>query len=112
MEAMESRDVLSDLLTNAELAALIDRYSCADDVDEALRTTARYQELQRHLLAERFVLPVAGVQGCGKSTLLNAVLFGTPVLPIDADETTCVPAEVRYSPRPDGMAEVPEDLAW
>jgi len=103
---MVFRDVLDDLLTNAELAALIDRYGCADDVDEAFRTAGRYQELRKHLGAKRFVLPVAGVQGCGKSTLLNAVLFGAPVLPIDADETTCVPAEVRFSSRPDGTAEV------
>ncbi|MDR1082163.1 MAG: dynamin family protein [Deltaproteobacteria bacterium] len=42
-----------------------------------------------------FFLPVLGVQGSGKSTLLNSLCFDRPVLPIDADETTAVPVEIR-----------------
>ncbi|MDR3153258.1 MAG: dynamin family protein [Deltaproteobacteria bacterium] len=42
-----------------------------------------------------FILPVLGVQGSGKSTLLNALCFEQPTLPIDADETTSVPVEIR-----------------
>lgn len=45
----------------------------------------------------RFTIPVIGVQGAGKSTLLNAIFFGDIILPVDSDETTCTPIEIRYS---------------
>jgi hypothetical protein len=57
---------------------------------------ARCDGLLRQLKKDRFVVPVVGVQGAGKSTLLNALLFDEPVLPVDADETTCVPVEIVY----------------
>lgn len=43
----------------------------------------------------RMVLPILGLQGMGKSSLLNALL-GQNILPEGADETTCIPVEVRY----------------
>ncbi len=97
---------LREVLASSELAALVDHYRDVDETEEAIRAASRYAELRGQLEARRFVLPVAGVQGCGKSTLLNAVLFGKPVLPIDADETTCVPAEISYAAAPGGSAEV------
>ncbi len=66
----------------------------------------KYNQFRKRLSARRFVVPVAGVQGSGKSTLLNALAFDTPVLPIDADETTCVPVEIVYAERPSGQAVV------
>lgn len=41
------------------------------------------------------IIPVLGMQGMGKSTLINALLKEN-ILPNDADETTCVPVEVKY----------------
>ncbi len=41
------------------------------------------------------IIPVLGMQGMGKSTLINGVL-GENILPNDADETTCVPVEIKY----------------
>lgn len=41
------------------------------------------------------IVPVVGTQGMGKSTLINAILQEN-ILPEGADETTCVPVEVRY----------------
>ncbi|MBP7562702.1 MAG: dynamin family protein [Candidatus Cloacimonetes bacterium] len=42
-------------------------------------------------------ISVLGSQGSGKSTFLNALLFDDTILPVDADETTCIPVEIRYS---------------
>jgi mitofusin 1 len=69
-----------------------------------LRT--QYKGFARQLEADRFVIPMTGVQGSGKSTFLNALLFRQPVLPIDVDETTCVPVEIRYSASPGAQAVV------
>lgn len=66
----------------------------------------QYEGFARQLEADRFVIPMTGVQGSGKSTFLNALLFRQPVLPIDVDETTCVPVEIRYSASPDAQAVV------
>ncbi|WP_192499586.1 dynamin family protein [Burkholderia cepacia] len=52
------------------------------------------------------MLPIAGIQGSGKSTLLNALAFDEPVLPIDADETTCVPVEIAWAAEQSPHAQV------
>ena len=59
---------------------------------------ARYERYAFQLSSNRFVLPITGVQGSGKSTALNAIAFDRRVLPVDADETTCVPVEIAWSP--------------
>jgi gas vesicle protein len=43
-----------------------------------------------------FTVPILGVQGSGKSSLLNAILLSDIILPVDADETTCIPTEIMY----------------
>jgi mitofusin 1 len=53
-----------------------------------------------------FLIPVLGVQGAGKSSLLNALLMDDLILPVDADETTCIPVEIRYSEEKNGQMEV------
>jgi GTPase SAR1 family protein len=45
------------------------------------------------------VIPVLGLQGVGKSTLLNSILQEN-IMPNEADETTCIPVEVRYGVDP------------
>ncbi|KEO84147.1 dynamin family protein [Tumebacillus flagellatus] len=57
------------------------------------------------LNTSEFLVPVLGLQGTGKSSLLNALLMKDLVLPVDADETTCIPVEVRYGKR-DGEVHV------
>ena len=38
---------------------------------------------------------ILGVQGVGKSSLLNALLFGDEILPVEVEETTCIPTMIR-----------------
>ena len=60
------------------------------DIEEMFKKKAEDIALRQCIIA------VLGMQGCGKSSFLNALLFGDIVLPVDADETTCIPAEVSY----------------
>ncbi|OME26368.1 dynamin family protein [Paenibacillus odorifer] len=60
----------------------------------------------RNITQSEFLVPVLGIQGTGKSSLLNALLMEDLVLPVDADETTCIPVEIRYSTELDGQVHV------
>lgn len=73
-----------------EIAAALGRYLNAKDVD------FRFSKSVEDLSSSECLIPVLGTQGAGKSTFLNAVLFGDIILPVDADETTCIPTVVRY----------------
>lgn len=95
-------DRLEEILAKPKLPKVVARH--LDCSEQAL--AEKYEQFRQRLSARRFVVPVAGVQGSGKSTLLNAIAFDTPVLPIDADETTCVPLEIAYAERPSGQAIV------
>ena len=84
------------VLGNPELADIIGRYGACP----APQVQEQITDFARRLNAKRFIVPIAGIQGTGKSTLLNALAFATPILPIDAVETTCVPVEVVFSAKP------------
>lgn len=73
-----------------EIAATLGRYLDAKDV------YFRFSKSVEDLSSSECLIPVLGTQGAGKSTFLNAVLFGDIILPVDADETTCIPTVVRY----------------
>lgn len=42
-------------------------------------------------------VPILGLQGSGKSTLLNALLMDDIILPVNAQETNCIPVEIRHA---------------
>ncbi len=54
------------------------------------------RKLKQNAMKNEIIIPVIGAQGVGKSSLLNAVI-GEEILPNEADETTCVPVEIRYA---------------
>ena len=66
----------------------------------------RFRKSVADLDSDECVIPVLGTQGAGKSSFLNAVLFGDIVLPVDADETTCIPTVVRYGENAEPKASV------
>jgi hypothetical protein len=88
---------LRNLLGDERLLSLAGRYDVKPGDPDTRNLADRLRRYAGKLSAERFVLPIAGIQGSGKSTLLNALAFDTPVLPIDADETTCVPVEIAWA---------------
>jgi len=99
-------NLLSGLLQNPEVSSLVDAYLSTGEDSPESTTGKKYLLLAQRLQSKRFVVPVAGVQGSGKSTLLNAMAFTSPVLPVDADETTCVPVEIIGSAAPTNLATV------
>ncbi|GED30268.1 dynamin family protein [Brevibacillus centrosporus] len=52
---------------------------------------------KQSVTAQKFVIAVLGIQGAGKSSLLNALVVGDDILPVEADETTCIPVEIHKS---------------
>lgn len=80
-----------DFYSNDEIAALLAENVGDSGVKELLRKG------QDDLRAKECLVSVLGTQGSGKSSLLNALVFGNVVLPVDVDETTCIPTVVRYS---------------
>jgi len=96
---------LQHLLLKNEFQSFVAKYLCGEGETNG-GIQSKYLLFSEKLEAKRFVLPVTGVQGCGKSTLLNALAFDYPVLPVDVDETTCVPVEIVWAAKPDGKATV------
>lgn len=101
-----NKNLLLDLLQDPQLRALVQRHAAAAHEGTERSLEKRLDRYAQQLKSDRFVLPIAGVQGSGKSTMLNAIAFDEPVLPIDADETTCVPVEIRWAANPQAQAIV------
>ena len=81
-----------EIVNNSRIVSVLDKYSKNEPIGTSLL------ELQEKFKTADIYIPFLGVQGAGKSTLINS-LIGRDLLPNEADETTCVPVEVRYSTR-------------
>ena len=75
---------------NSRIYELLEKYSKGEE-----HLGKRLIELQDKINKADIIVPFLGTQGAGKSTLINALL-GEDLLPNEADETTCIPVEVRY----------------
>lgn len=51
-------------------------------------------------------IPILGIQGTGKTSLLNSLIMGDCDLPIDVNETTCIPTEIRYSENAESFVDI------
>ena len=81
------------IIGDSKLLELIDKYAFI--AGEETKPSYIISKLAHNVQNPELIVPVLGSQGMGKSTLINAIL-GHNILPNDADETTCVPVEIRY----------------
>jgi len=93
---------LIDIVKDDTLKKLLVKYSFSEKgvVNQQLKS---WEDI---LNSNKFILPVLGVQGAGKSSLLNSLLMDDIVLPVDSDETTCIPTEIVYSNQDKNDAEI------
>lgn len=88
------KEIMVDyIIGDSRLLELLDKYSAV--VGEGTKASDIISKLAQNVQNPELIVPVLGSQGMGKSTLINAIL-GANILPNDADETTCVPVEIRY----------------
>jgi gas vesicle protein len=66
----------------------------------------QFESWSNTLSKSNITIPVLGVQGAGKSTLLNALIMQNKILPVDDDETTCIPIEIVYARGDSEFAEI------
>ena len=69
---------------------ILDKYSIGEQ-----RIGTDLKEIYDKSKNRELIIPVLGMQGMGKSTLINAILK-EDIMPSEADETTCVPVEIKY----------------
>jgi len=81
------------LINDSNFLRIVNRYTSLNK-EELKGKLASWDKV---LNTNTFTIPVLGVQGAGKSSLLNALLMDDYVLPVDSDETTCIPTEIIYS---------------
>ncbi len=83
-----------NVFNDKKLAEVFDRYS-----PEEVKAGENMLETLSRAVGSEIIVPVLGLQGMGKSTLINAIL-AEDIMPVEADETTCVPVEIKYGDEP------------
>ena len=86
----------TEILTNEKFVLILNEVLPNKDPITNLTYFENLQHKLTNQQQEEFYIPVLGIQGTGKSSFLNALLMDDYILPVDADETTCVPVEIRY----------------
>lgn len=84
---------------NKELCNIFDKYiksTIQEGKDKEITFEFMFQKIVNDLSNSKCIIPILGVQGSGKSSFLNSLLFDDIILPVDADETTCIPTEICY----------------
>lgn len=74
---------------NDKIFEILNKYSDENNYTKVLL------DLQSKVDNADIVVPFLGTQGAGKSTMINS-LIEEEILPNEADETTCIPVEIRY----------------
>ncbi|WP_248928657.1 dynamin family protein [Paenibacillus hamazuiensis] len=83
---------IADLLSQEELIRTIRQSLPDDSAKEAFDQAVASRK--QSVISNKFIIAVLGIQGAGKSSLLNALVVGDDILPVEADETTCIPVEI------------------
>ncbi|MBG6188233.1 dynamin family protein [Flavobacterium sp. CAN_S2] len=91
-----------ELINDSNFVRIVKRYNSTNTEDLELKIAS----WDKVLKTDVFTIPILGVQGAGKSSLLNALLMDDIVLPVDSDETTCIPTEIIYSKENNKEVEV------
>ena len=89
--------MMKSLSESTELLRLFEKYS-----PDGQNYAQLLLEVENKSNTSDMIVPVLGTQGMGKSTIINAIL-GEDILPSEADETTCVPVELRYGTKHHGV---------
>lgn len=87
---------LQALALSPEMIELADKYIPYVTKHTQISYREYFETILYNIASSEFLVPVLGVQGVGKSSFLNALLIDDVVLPIDAEDTTCIPVEIRY----------------
>ena len=88
---MSKRKTIINLLEDDQLLSYVYQANKSDNLKKAV--SSRKKSLNKNKL----YVAVFGVQGAGKSSFLNALVAGGDILPVEADETTCIPVELHKS---------------
>ncbi len=89
---MEIQDSLVNILNDKSFIDLM-----LKNVDDDKELKEAIESRKESLKAGKLYIAVFGIQGAGKSSLLNALIAEDDVLPVEADETTCIPVELHKS---------------
>lgn len=82
-----------EIYSNKEVINLIKKYNeitGENNIEDIFKKSAE------DIVSNQCIIPILGTQGSGKSSFLNALLFCDIILPVDADETTCIPTAIVY----------------
>ncbi len=82
---------MNKISNDIRLAEIFNRY----DMSENHSVFNDLLVIEEKISCPDIIIPVIGTQGAGKSTLINSII-GEDILPNEADETTCIPVEIRY----------------
>ena len=93
---------LIELINDSAFVRIVEGYTHRETED----VKSKIASWNKILRTDNFTIPILGVQGAGKSSLLNAILMDDIVLPVDSDETTCIPTEIIYSEENNKEVEV------
>ena len=88
--------MVQTLFNDQRVIEIFNRVLGIPDNSTGLSYIENIQHKLKNSNTQEFYVPVLGIQGTGKSSFLNALLMDELILPVDADETTCVPVEIRY----------------
>lgn len=93
----DAKETLLYILGSEEFFSFYNSYmiSKAATVENAAKQTDLLESYLEKINTPECYVAVLGIQGSGKTSLLNSLIFGDEVLPVEVEETTCIPTLIR-----------------